>query len=122
MNIIGPTVGFQFRTSRDGSIAYVYELSAQFVPARVRHQTFEDPFAPFYAMGGAEFWRGRYLRLSVGFTTIDNMAPIAGLAVGIETGTGLLTGAEVIVRVGGRPNALGVLAGVQLRIGGFVGR
>ncbi len=122
-NVIGPTLGFQFRTARSGAAGYVFELMAQTVPAMDRHALFEDPFAPFYLMGGVEIGRRRYIRLSAGFTTVDSMAPMAGVALGVERGgRGLLTDAEFIVRVGGRANALGVLTGVQLRIGGFAGK
>ena len=116
-NNIGPTLGFQFRTPRNGPAAYVFELMAQPVPAWDRHALFEDPFAPFYLAGGVEIGRKKYIRVSAGFTTVGSVAPIAGLALGLENGGRLLTGAEFVVRMGGRPHAYGVLAGLQLRLG-----
>lgn len=124
-NTLGPTIGFQFRTARSGSIGYVFELMADPVPARDRHKLFDDSFAPFYGMAGIEIGRRRYIRLSAGATTMDEIAPIAGIAIGFESGgsqTGLLTGAEFIVRAGGRKDAVGVFAGIQLRVGGFAGQ
>ncbi len=123
-NLPGPTLGFQFRTSRAGQLGWVFELMAQTRPAQDRHvnglAAYNDAVAPFYMLVGAEFGRGRYVRVSGGVTTIDNVAPMAGVALGFETTHArTLSGAELVVRVGGRRNALGVLVGVQLRVGGY---
>jgi hypothetical protein len=120
-SVIGPTLGFQLRTERRGRVGFVFEGMAQLAPAKDRRKLYEEAFAPFYLMGGFEIGRRRYIRLSGGVTTVDRAALMAGAALGVESnGRGIVTGAEVVIRVGGQPNALGVIAGIQVRVGGFI--
>lgn len=116
----GPTLGFQYRTARSGAAAFVFEIAAQLLPAHVRYPQYEDQLSPFYMLGGAEFGRRKYVRISAGFSTIDDMVPMVGVAAGFNSGQGVLTGAEFIVRACGRPHAMGILAGVQVRFGRHV--
>lgn len=113
----GPTLGFQYRTARSGNAAFVFEIAAQLLPAHVRYPQYDDQLAPFYLLGGVEVGRRKYVRISAGFSTIDDMVPMVGLAAGFNSGQGVLTGAEFVVRACGRPHAMGVMAGVQLRLG-----
>ena len=108
---VGPTVGFQYRTARSGKAAFVFEISGQLVPAKVRYRLYDDQLAPFDMLGGIEIGRGKYVRISAGFSTIDDMVPMVGVAAGFENGRGRLAGAEFVVRACGRPHAMGVMAG-----------
>ena len=118
-NNIGPTIGLQLRMDRAARAGFVFEIMAQPVSAKDRHSLYEDSFAPFYLIGGVEFGRRPYARLSAGFTTVDRMALMGGVAVGLSSGgKGLLTDAEFVIRAGGPPRAFGILAGLQVRIGG----
>jgi hypothetical protein len=121
---IGPTIGFQVRTGRLRATAFSFELMGQPNPARQKRLEYEDSFAPFYAMGGAEIGRRTYVRLSAGVTTVTSAGPMAGLAIGFErpTGASLLSGAEFVIRVGGAAGEIGAMAGVQLRLGAGVRR
>lgn len=122
LSTTGPTLGFQYRSAHKSAAAFVVEISIQASPAKDRHPLIADSLAPFYLMGGAEFGRGRYVRLSAGFTSVATVAPIAGIAIGFESrGKGPITGIEFVARVAGTAKSHGVLAGVQARIGGHAG-
>ncbi len=121
LSTTGPTVGFQYRSTHQGAAGFSLEISVQLSPAKDRHPLIADSLAPFYLMGGVEVGRGTYVRLSLGFTSVATVAPIAGIAVGRESrGRGPVTGLEFIARVAGTRKSFGVLAGFQARIGGRV--
>jgi len=122
LSTTAPTIGFQYRSAHESPAGFVVEISVQPSPAKDRHPSISNSLAPFYLMAGAEIGRGRYIRLSVGFTSVATVAPIAGIAVGLESrGRGLITGLEFVARIAGTSSAIGVLAGVQARIGGHAG-
>lgn len=115
----GPTVGFQYRSAHQGPAGFVVEISVQPAPAQDRHPTISDSLAPFYLMSGVEVGRHRYVRVSVGFTSVATVAPIAGVAIGLESsGRGVITGLEFVTRVAGTAKSFGIMAGFQARVGG----
>lgn len=109
---VGPVVGLLFRSGRSGRTALTLELIAQPNPPDNPH--YPESFAPVVAMAGVQIGRRTYVRLSGGVTTVSNIAPMLGLAVGIERQIRTRRiGLEVVTRAGGSPGVFGGGIGVQ---------
>jgi hypothetical protein len=109
---VGPAVGLLLRSGRSGRTAFTLEIIAQPNPPINPHYT--ESFAPFVVMGGAQIGRRTYVRLSGGVMTVTNIAPMIGLAAGIERPVGTRSVAvEGVARAGGSPGAFGGATGLQ---------
>jgi hypothetical protein len=109
---VGPTIGLLFRSGRSGRSALTLEIVAQPNPPHNPH--YQESFAPIVVMAGAQMGRRTYVRLSGGVTTVTNIAPMLGIAVGIERPIrSRRIGLEVVTRAGGSPGVFGGAMGVQ---------